>query len=115
MRVLRIINGVTRRDRVRNEYIRKELYIDSIIVFVERAQPRWYGHVMRMEDNRTPKRWLNWRPRGRRPPGRPRKRWCDNINEALRNRGSSLQQVLQERRYDDRTDWRRLMQTDRST
>ncbi|XP_076059378.1 lysosomal proton-coupled steroid conjugate and bile acid symporter SLC46A3-like [Oratosquilla oratoria] len=46
---------------------------------------------------------------------RPRKRWCDNINEALRNIGSSLQQVLQERHHDDCTDWRRLMQTDRST
>ena len=115
MRVLRIIKGVTRRDRMRNEDIRKELYIDSILIFVERAQLRWYGHVMRMEENRTPNRWLNWRPRGRRPLGRPRKRWCDNINEALRNRGSSLQQVLQERRYDDRADWRRLTQTDRLT
>ncbi|XP_076032512.1 uncharacterized protein LOC143020232 [Oratosquilla oratoria] len=115
MRVLRIIKGVTRRDRMRNEDIRKELYINSILVFVERLQLQWYGHVMRMEDNRTPKQWLNWRPRGRRPSGKPQKSWCDNINEALRNRGASLQKVQQERQYDDRADWRKLMQTDRST
>ena len=113
MRALRLIKGVTRRERLRNDNIRKELNVMSIIDFVERAQLRWYGHVMRMGEEREPKRWLDWRPRGRRPRGRPRKRWLENIDEGLKNRGSSLQDVMQYRRYDDRNGWRRLTQTDR--
>ena len=83
MRVLRLIKGVTRRDRLRNEDIRAELQLKSILQFIEEAQLRWYGHVRRMSTSRTALRWLEWKPNTARPRGRPRKRWMDNVKEAV--------------------------------
>ena len=74
MRVLRTVKGVTRRDRVRNPDIRRELRVEPLLEEIERIQLRWYGHVMRMTDNRLPRKYLLWQPSGSRPVGRPRKR-----------------------------------------
>ena len=79
MKVLRLIKGITRLDKHRNEDIRRELGVESILDFVERGQLRWFGHVKRMGDERYPKRMLEWTPQGRRPVGRSRKRWHANI------------------------------------
>jgi hypothetical protein len=38
---------------------------------------------MQMDDKRTPKRILQWKPVGTRTRGRPRKRWIANIEEDL--------------------------------
>ena len=40
---------------------------------------RWVGHVARMEDRRVVYRVLVGKPEGKRPLGRPRRRWEDNI------------------------------------
>ena len=79
MRALRLIYGVTRLDRRRNVDIQQELDVESILDFVERTQLRWYGHMMRMEDERNPKKYYEWQPEGRRPRGRPRMRWRQNV------------------------------------
>jgi hypothetical protein len=44
---------------------------------------RWAGHVARMEEGRDVYRVLVGRPEGKRPLGRPRRRWEDNINMDL--------------------------------
>jgi len=49
--------------------------------FVRLQRLRWAGHVVRLPDNRLPKRALNSRMQGRRPKGRPRKRWEDGVTE----------------------------------
>ncbi len=54
MRVLRLIVGVTRLDRLRNDNIRRELGVESIIEFTERNQIRWCGHLLQMPENRRP-------------------------------------------------------------
>jgi len=43
----------------------------------------WLGHVMRMDDKRTPKRILEWKPIGARIRGRARKRWIVDIKEDM--------------------------------
>jgi len=40
---------------------------------------RWAGHVARMGEERGVYRVLVGKPEGRRPLGRPRRRWVDNI------------------------------------
>ena len=40
---------------------------------------RWVGHVARMGDRKGVYRVLVGKPEGKRPLGRPRRRWEDNI------------------------------------
>ena len=50
---------------------------------------RWAGHVARMGEDRVVHRVLVGKPEGKRPLGRPRRRWKDNIKmESGRWRGS---------------------------
>jgi hypothetical protein len=48
---------------------------------------RWAGHVARMGERRGAYRALVGKPEGRRPQGRPRRRWEDNIKMDLREVG----------------------------
>jgi hypothetical protein len=45
---------------------------------------RWAGHVARNEKKRNAYRILMGKPEERRPLGRPRRRWVDNIKMDLR-------------------------------
>ena len=40
-------------------------------------------------------RWLEWKPNTARPRGRPRKRWMDNVKEAVEVGGSTLKETEQ--------------------
>jgi hypothetical protein len=44
----------------------------------------WAGHVARMAEKRNPYRILMGKPEGKRPLGRSRRRWVDNIKIDLR-------------------------------
>ena len=44
---------------------------------------RWAGHVARMEEGRSAFKILKGKPTGKRPLGRPRRRWEDNIRMNL--------------------------------
>jgi len=48
---------------------------------------RWAGHVARMGEERWVYRVLVGKPKGRRPLGRPRRRWVDNIRTDLQEVG----------------------------
>ena len=48
---------------------------------------RWAGHVARMEEDRSAFKILTGIPIGRRPLGRPRRRWEDNIRMDLEEIG----------------------------
>jgi len=45
---------------------------------------RWAAHVMRMENTRTTRKITEWTPYEKRPAGRPRLRWMDQIEEDLK-------------------------------
>jgi hypothetical protein len=48
---------------------------------------KWAGHVARMGENTNVYRTLVGEPEGKRPLGRPRRRWVDNIKLNLREIG----------------------------
>jgi hypothetical protein len=84
-RVLRRIFG-PRRDEVKGEWIKlhngelRNLYSSpDIIRQIKSRRMRWAGHVARMEEGRNVYRVLVGKPEGRRPLGRPRRRWEDRI------------------------------------
>jgi hypothetical protein len=54
----------------------------SIIRIIKRRRMRWAGHAARMGE-RNAYRLLVGKPEGKRPLGRPRLRWVDNIRMDL--------------------------------
>jgi hypothetical protein len=88
-RVLRRIFG-PKRGEVTGEWRKlhnKELHdlysSPSIIRIIRSRRMRWAGHVARMEEKRNAYRLLMGKPKGKRPLGRPRRRWVDNIRVDL--------------------------------
>jgi hypothetical protein len=57
--------------------------IPNIIRVIKSRIMRWEGHIARMGEGRGVCRILVGRPDGRRPLGRPRHRWEDNIKMNL--------------------------------
>ena len=102
MRFLRRIEGVTPFNKVRSSEIRKSLNIEPLLLWIEKSQLRWFGHVSRMPQERLPKQALLAKAKnGRRPVGRPRTRWTDYIEDLGWNRlglrPSKMMEVMEDR------------------
>jgi hypothetical protein len=59
----------------------------NIFRLIKSRRTRWAEHVARMGEGRGVYRVLVGRPEGKRPLGRPRRRWEDNIKLDLREIG----------------------------
>jgi hypothetical protein len=59
----------------------------NIIRMNKSRRMRWAGKVARMEEKRNAYRILVVKPEGKRPLGRPRHRWMDNIKKDVRGIG----------------------------
>jgi hypothetical protein len=85
-KVLRRIFGPKRDEvtggwkKLHNEELR-DLYSSSIIIIIKSRRMRWAGHVARMGEKRNACRLFVGKPEGKRPLGRPRRRWADNIKK----------------------------------
>ena len=55
-----------------------------ITSYIRAQRLRWAGHVARMPDHELAKQVALGTPHGRRPPGRPKMRWSDNVRNDLR-------------------------------
>jgi hypothetical protein len=84
-RVLRRIFGPKRDEvtgewrKLHNEELRDLYSSPSIIRIIKSWTMRWVGHVTRMREKRNAYRLLVGKSEGKRPLGRPRRRWVDNI------------------------------------
>jgi hypothetical protein len=79
------VSGIWR--KVHNEELPNWCSSSSIIRRIKSRRMRWAGHVARMGEKRNPYRILMGKPKGRRPLGRPSRRWVDNIKMDLREIG----------------------------
>jgi hypothetical protein len=88
-RVLRRIFGPKRDEvtdewkKLHNEELRYLYSSSSIIGIISSRRMGWAGHVARMGEKRNTYRLLVGKPEGKRPLGRPRRRWVDNIRMEL--------------------------------
>jgi hypothetical protein len=81
----------------------------NIVRVIKSRRMRWTGHVARMGEGRGIYRVLVGRPEGKRPLGRPRRGWEDNIKMDLREigiDGANWIQLVQ-----DRVQWRAFVNT----
>jgi hypothetical protein len=92
-RVLRRVFG-PKRDEVTGEWRKvhseelNDLYSSpNIVRVIKLRRVKWAGHIARMGEKRDAYRILVGRPEGRRPLGRPRHRWEDNITKNLQEVG----------------------------
>jgi hypothetical protein len=64
-------------------------FLPNIVRVVKSRRVRWAGHVARMGEGRVVHRVLVAKPEGKRPLGRPRCRWEDNIKMDLQELGGA--------------------------
>jgi hypothetical protein len=62
----------------------------SKIRIIKSRRMRWAGHVARRGEKRNVYRLLAGKPEGKRPLGRPRRRWIDNIKMDFLEPGLSV-------------------------
>jgi hypothetical protein len=112
-RVLRIFGPKREGDGSQRKLHNNELHsLNSsynIVRVIKSRKMRWAGHVARMGEGRGVYRVLVGRPEGKRPLGRPRRRWEYNIKLDLREiwiDGANRIQLAQ-----DRVQWRTCVST----
>ena len=79
----------------------------NIVRVIKSRRVRWAAHVARMGEERGVYRVLVGKPDGRRPVGRPRRRWVDNIKMDLQEVGCGYMDWIG--LAQDRDRWRTLL------
>ena len=79
----------------------------NIVRVIKSRRMRWAGHVASMGEERGMYRFLVWKPEGRRPLGRPGRRWVDNIKMDLQEVGCGYMDWIG--LAQDRDTWRTLV------
>jgi len=103
-------NGVTAEWRkLHNEELRDLYSLPNIVRVVKARRMRWAGHVVPMGVWRGVHRVLVGKPEGKRPLGRPRRRWEDNIRMDLREVGCGIGEWME--LAQDRDRWRTIVNT----
>jgi len=92
---------------MRNEEL-NDLYSPlNIVRMIKSRRMRWAGHVADMGEERWVYRVLVGKPEGRRPLGRPRRRWMDDIRLDLQEVGCEYMDWIG--LAQDRDRWRALL------
>ena len=94
--------------KLHNEELGDFYSLPNIVQVVKSGRICWAGHVVRMGEGRSVHRVLVGKSEGKRPLGRPRRRWEDNIKMDLREvgGGGDWMELAQ-----DRDKWRALVNT----
>ena len=80
MKFLRHLLGITKLDKEKNQCIRQKTEAQNIVKEIKQYQGKKLQHLQNMDTNRLPKQALQYKPKGRRNIGRPRKRWRDQLH-----------------------------------
>jgi len=81
----------------------ERLGIDDIALVLQQNRLRWYGHVLRKEDNDWVKKCMEYEVEGPRTRGRPKRTWREVVKEDCQARKLNTEDVV------DRSKWRKLI------
>jgi hypothetical protein len=95
--------------KLHNEELNDLYSLSNIVRVVKSRRIKWAGHVARMGEERGVHRVLVGKPEGKRPLGRPRRRWEDNIKMDVQEVGGGLGDWME--LAQDRDRWRALVST----
>jgi hypothetical protein len=95
--------------KLHNEELNELYSLPNIVRVVKSRRMRWAGHVARMGVERGVRRVLVGKPEGKRPFGRPRRRWEDNIKMDVEEVGWGHGDCME--LAQDRDRWRALVST----
>ena len=74
--------GVKLKDRLPSKELREILGVDDIALILQQNRLRWYGHVLRKDDDDDwVKKCMEYEVEGSRPRGRPKRTWKDVVRE----------------------------------
>jgi hypothetical protein len=93
--------------RLHNEELNDLYSSPNIVPVIKSRRMRWAGHVARMGEERGAYRVLVGKPEGKRPLGRPRRRWVNNIRMDLQEVGCGYMDWIG--LAQDRDRWRTLV------
>ena len=102
LKIMRWAMGVTRKDNIRNEYVRETAKIAKLGNKLRNAKLRWYGHVKRRVKDYMGKRIMEMAVPGRRKRERLRRRWMNLVREDMERVGAREGDKV------DRVKWRIL-------
>ena len=73
---------MTRKDKIRNKYIRGTVKVERLGMEMMEGRLRWYGHVMRDQEY-IGRRVMEMELPGKRKRGRPKRRFLDVVKEDM--------------------------------
>ena len=103
MKMLRFAMRVTRKDKIRNEHIRSTVKVERLGMKMREGRLRWYGHVMRRDQEYVGRKMIEMELPGKRKRGRPKTRFLNLVKEDMREVGAKETDV------EDRTVWRQII------
>ena len=103
MRMVRCMYGVKLKDRLPSKELRERLGIHDIALVLQQNRLRWYGHVLRKEDDDWVKRCMEYEVEGSRPRGRPKRTWRKVVREDCQARKMNKEDAI------DHCKWRKMI------
>ena len=103
MRMVRWMCGVKLKDRLPSKELRERLGIDDIALILQQNRLRWYGHVLRKDDDDWVKKCMVYEVEGPRPRGRPKRTSREVVREDCQARKLNKEDAV------DHCKWRKVI------
>ena len=83
IKMLRFAMGVTKKDKIRNEYIRGTVKVERLGMKMREGKLRWYGHVMRRDQEYVGRRVMEMELPGKKNRGKLKRSFLDVVKEDM--------------------------------
>ena len=93
--------GVELKDRLPSKELKERLGVDNIALTLQQNRLRWYGHVLRKDDDDWVKKCMDYEVEDSRPRGRPKRTWKEVVREDCQARKLNKEDAM------DHCKWRK--------